>query len=489
MSTKPWFRIVVENPRTVLFGGFVTYLVGGLLLPKGLKRRAYFRPITSTLGSLLGIIGFITYSVRDIQDAIEDGRTKVWRQALDALKLFLHESGLEDEFSTTLGSDHLFPSLMVLTDLQNQIQRDRRKRLVLEGAPRISEEELKIGRHYMHYATAVYGPQMIAAADLAVVGDVQGSSSDTNNTIIARHCELNLAEEDKKWEMWCDYDTDFTDATNNHAQCCLIVCDHEKKEVILSIRGTFSLSGIITDLAAHASSFCEGEAHSGMAEAAIATWDTVWKRILEQKMKDMPKDYKFIITGHSLGGGVACLLTILVYHRLEQYGSLQGRKIQCYAIAPPPVFAPLSAASNAVDNTIAYVHNWDIVPSLSVDAIRRLMACIDRIESVFQEHPLWEMAVKRFELGEPAADLIDAYAPKTKLRVLKGAPILVVPARQLVWMEKDPTCEVEDKYVAHILDPTLYAERVLDLELPDCVRDHMSDQYEAAFDGLLRKDA
>lgn len=490
MSMKSFFTGIVEHPRTVILGGVVTYLVAGWFVPKGKKRRAYYRPITSTLGGLLGVFGFIASSVRDISDAIEDGRTHVWQQAMDALKLFLQESGLETEFSATLGSEHFLPSLIVLTEVQKMVQRDRRVNLRQKPEGRaVDHKDLLLGQYYMRYTTAVYGPEMIAAAELAVLGDVPGKPSDSNQTIMARHCHLSVDDkDDKEWELWCDFDKDVTNSENNHAQNCLIVCDHKRKEVVLAIRGTFSLSGVITDLAGHASPFCGGRAHSGMADAAVATWETMWSDILEAKMKDIPKDYKIIVTGHSLGGGVANLVTILIYHRLKDLDDLKGRDIHCYAIAPPPVFAPLSAAPKAVKNTIAFVHNWDIVPSLSVDGVRRLMACIDRIAAVFDKHPLWDMAVKRFELGKPPSEVVDAYTTKVSLRTLERAPVLIVPARQLVWMEKDPTEESGEVYAPFALDPTLHAERVLDLELPDCVADHMTDKYEAAFDFILNKD-
>mmetsp|Transcript_5046 Transcript_5046/g.12564 ORF Transcript_5046/g.12564 Transcript_5046/m.12564 type:complete len:297 (-) Transcript_5046:427-1317(-) len=283
----------------------------------------------------------------------------------------------------------------------------------------------------------------------------------------------------------------------------MTVCQHDgPKQVVLTIRGTFSVSGIVTDLAGYCEDFCGGQAHSGMAMAAYETWQTVWNPILRPKLERLPQEYKLVITGHSLGAGVACLVTILVHHLRatnpinERLQCLQGRDIECFAMAPPPVFAPLSAAPQAVQNTLAFVHQYDIVPSLSVDAIRKLMACLGRLQDVLDDNPVWEFALERLQRDnddEVKPELVDAYNQKHVHRQVSGAPLLLIPARRVIWMEKDPqrlqddTDENDEDYLAHALDPQLYADRVLDLELPDCVANHLTPEYEVAFARLLER--
>jgi hypothetical protein len=327
------------------------------------------------------------------------------------------------------------------------------------------------------------------------------------------------------YEIWCDYTRDPTNEHINHAQQSLIVCDHHAKQVIWSIRGTFSLSGIITDLAGYATDFCEGLAHNGMAQAAYETWHSIWDEFLQAKLQQLPVEYDLVWTGHSLGAGVACLMTIQAYY-LRHHGhvpELQGRNLRCFAMAPPPVFTPLvsersssssSCSEEAIANTVAYIHQFDIVPSLSVDAIRRLMNCLSRLCTVLSRHPLWTHAARRWKLGEPAQELMDAYygidtiptsstettaaaepglssSSSSSLRVIPNAPMLMIPARTLVWLEKNGgKCETKDEndakqdwdasYLAHLLDPFRYADRILDLELPDGVVDHLTPAYETA---------
>ena len=120
-STSLWW-----HPRTILVGGAVAYVAVGYLTLDRAGRRAWFRPITVTMSAIAVAVGFAVSLVTDIHDAIQDGRTEVWQQAMEALQLFLRESKLDEEFSETMSSTHFIPSLMVLTDLQNKVQRQRR---------------------------------------------------------------------------------------------------------------------------------------------------------------------------------------------------------------------------------------------------------------------------------------------------------------------------------------------------------------------------
>ena len=533
------------STSTWIWGGLAAYVALGWTLygAHPTQRAAYFRPVTVTLSLVCTVVGFGVNCIDDVYDAWVDGRTAVWNEALQALQLFLRESGLEDEFagSSSSSSRHLLPSLMALCDVQNKVQRQRRRHLRQNKDDTSTSStalllDLRLGQHYMRYATAVYGTQMMASTELALYDRVLSAAQDSNATWIRNHILGDRSKEEAKknenrsdskndsnddsddsddeLEIWCDYTRDPTHATRHHAQHCLVVAHHGKQqEVVVTIRGTFSVSGIITDLAGYCEPFCGGYAHAGMATAAQETWDAVWHEILLPRWASLPHpNYSLVFTGHSLGAGVACLVNILVHHRVARHElpELQGRRIQCFAMAPPPVFAPLSAAPDAVANTVAYVHNYDVVPSLSVDAIRRLMACLGRLQTVLRVHPVWETAVRRWKLGQPPPELVQAYEESSQehpLRELKQAPMVFIPARNIVWMEKVPKEEnntttprrkangisssssssssPQAEYEAHVLDPTFYADRILDLELPDCVTDHLTPDYETAFAKLL----
>ena len=114
--------------------------------------------------------------------------------------------------------------------------------------------------------------------------------------------------------------------TLEHKPFCLLV-DREHCEVIVAIRGTLSVTDIATDAMAHphplppgvegaAADHGKAAAHGGVCKAAMALERTlvgsgVLGRLL---LGDTPscKGFALIITGHSLGAGVAAVLALLI---------------------------------------------------------------------------------------------------------------------------------------------------------------------------------
>lgn len=110
--------------------------------------------------------------------------------------------------------------------------------------------------------------------------------------------------------------------------------------------------------------FCLCLAHQGMADMANDLWDVAGDQVCELFKEEELKDYGFIITGHSLGAGVSCLLNITVL--VDQL--VGKRKVTCYGFAPP-----LALVLEAIQNCIAYIHNNDAVSFLlSVSSVHRL---------------------------------------------------------------------------------------------------------------------
>ena len=144
---------------------------------------------------------------------------------------------------------------------------------------------------------------------------------------------------------------------SNHLRHFVAV-DHENEKVVLAIRGTFSLSEMVVNIAgfsrecirllvlcadcqyqvAHSvvfivGPFCNGEAHSEMAKAAEHVWEVAGATVL--RMLEENPGYELIITGHSLGSAVASLLNIFLYqNEREIVGGRRVRSVLLLLVLP-----------------------------------------------------------------------------------------------------------------------------------------------------------
>ena len=140
----------------------------------------------------------------------------------------------------------------------------------------------------------------------------------------------------------------------------------KRKALVLSIRGSLSPRDILTDLCASAEDFfvedvtdvgeidsnttksppplIRGRAHKGMVDAARRI-SVLTGRIITDELATNP-DYTLIIVGHSLGGGVASIITAMWHRRFQN-------RIRAIAYASPCTF-PLNN-TKVFDSTITSI--------------------------------------------------------------------------------------------------------------------------------------
>lgn len=149
-----------------------------------------------------------------------------------------------------------------------------------------------------------------------------------------------------------------------------LVADHSTKSVVLSIRGSWSVSDIFTDLSAAPGSF----AAPGMPEDTMSHYGMMIccnklmarlldENLLERALKVYP-DYEFVLTGHSLGAGLA----VLIGTKLRS--SYPDLKV--YAFATPNGLLTREAAKLTEQFVFSVVIGDDFVPRISLEAIESL---------------------------------------------------------------------------------------------------------------------
>mmetsp|Transcript_1127 Transcript_1127/g.2868 ORF Transcript_1127/g.2868 Transcript_1127/m.2868 type:complete len:227 (-) Transcript_1127:1287-1967(-) len=200
--------------------------------------------------------------------------------------------------------------------------------------------------------------------------------------------------------------------------------------------------------------------------------------------------YELILTGHSLGAGAACLLTILLQNKkllpTEQ-------EIRCFAYASPPVYTPLEFVPRSVRSTTNFVHENDFVPFLSIQKVRKLLNSLQAVDLYARNH-MSGKEITRMVLGAspPPTDLIASVleAEGVCLVPKKGAPTLYIPAEKVVLLKEnlDEMGEHSDgTYRFEVSNGRELSQREIRV-CPDMLLDHSPARYEHAFDHLHKQD-
>ena len=145
--------------------------------------------------------------------------------------------------------------------------------------------------------------------------------------------------------------------------CYFISNDSKHKAIRLIIRGTMSASDIIMDLLYQFHPWKDSYVHYGMLKAAKWCFNNLAKYLISETMA---RGYdRVVISGHSLGGAIATLLTVMMID------SESPVKIECVTFGPPPtVTFPVAAKYD--DHIKIIINENDLVPQLSFGAVVQL---------------------------------------------------------------------------------------------------------------------
>ncbi|KAG2779808.1 hypothetical protein PC129_g2633 [Phytophthora cactorum] len=150
---------------------------------------------------------------------------------------------------------------------------------------------------------------------------------------------------------------------------CIILADHEHRELVLVVRGTASLLDFCTDLCLQNEPFLDGQGHRGMVHAT--TWLVRHLRNDLQKLSEKYPDYKLVATGHSLGAAVAAMSVMQLKEDFPD--------IHCYAFGTPACMTR-ELATGSYDLVTSVVNGYDCVPRLHQHSLLKLQDEISRFD-------------------------------------------------------------------------------------------------------------
>jgi hypothetical protein len=169
-----------------------------------------------------------------------------------------------------------------------------------------------------------------------------------------------------------------------------IVLDHEKKCVVLSFRGTFSLSEAITDVNCLPEEFSLG-GEEGFAHVAMLNGAKMGLSVLEETLLAIVACYpehRLWIVGHSLGAGVASLFGIILKDKHPEL------PIECWCFGCPgvlslnlarkvPTYFAHDTRDKAFSPPLSFMHAFaagdDNIPRLSHGSILDLTSMADEL--------------------------------------------------------------------------------------------------------------
>lgn len=152
-----------------------------------------------------------------------------------------------------------------------------------------------------------------------------------------------------------------------------IAVHYDRKQVLIALKGTSTLSDALTDVLCKAHEhkldgpFVEGydcdtiRCHEGIYTAAKLLADEI--QDLVEKLV-LPNGFNLILCGHSLGAGTACLLGILLRSRIPTLRK-DHKRLTVLAYATPPVLN-LEAAVACAPFMTSVINDYDMVPRMSL---------------------------------------------------------------------------------------------------------------------------
>ncbi|KAJ3129929.1 hypothetical protein HK100_008346 [Physocladia obscura] len=268
---------------------------------------------------------------------------------------------------------------------------------------------------YCRFSSASYGAEFMKLMGVGKLRDIHS----TDNSIHANHFAFSIHAGIPVTDI---LHSSFMSDTSGLAQekptmdavINYVTLDRAAKVVVVALRGTMALNDILTDLKFDYATFMGHKVHSGMLRSAALLYKkgAPLREIVRTALESNPT-YGLVLTGHSLGAGVAALLSIRWACRTYELGIdpkspffpptpfvtsgrggfPRGRPIHCYAYGSPCVVSfDMSVRAKGLVSTL--VNGDDIVPTLSVGLVRDMkavtMSLLDSENRGLSERIIWK---------------------------------------------------------------------------------------------------
>ncbi|GAN10006.1 hypothetical protein MAM1_0312c09540 [Mucor ambiguus] len=183
--------------------------------------------------------------------------------------------------------------------------------------------------HFIRYASAAYGESFMRILGIGKIPSVLPNSHHPNHHAFAHHTGVSI--QDILLSSYTDnHLLSSVSPSKMHALVHYVTVDHYAEAIVLTCRGTLGLGDVLTDLTCDyreftlpTDSIAHGEeangghqrtyvAHGGMLEAAqiLAVQKGKVFEAIKKGLESYPH-YGLVLCGHSLGAGVASLLSVL----------------------------------------------------------------------------------------------------------------------------------------------------------------------------------
>ena len=177
-----------------------------------------------------------------------------------------------------------------------------------------------------------------------------------------------------------------------------VAFDRKLNAIVLAIRGTMSFRDVLTDLVCEYVPWREGYVHSGILESGKWFMREVVPQL--QMLAQELSATSIYFAGHSLGGSVAAMTTILYLESLHEPDAVwpvnpvdeQPLRIHCYSYGCPPILS-YNLHGLYKNNIDCFIDGDDIVPRLcygtAADLQLELLCAAQKVTTAnaFRENP------------------------------------------------------------------------------------------------------